>query len=178
MIGLSVDVHSFVEMQEGGRQFAVLVDWRPGPNKGLILQHPLFDKLLDDQQTSRTLPDLSYLHQTTCPTPRPSDENYIDPLATDPQGEGVRQTLAGRNGAGQHSRRQYRLDGDRAGIVRRRDRPHARRGCRQTLFSSGLVGCRMIAILSTVLWAFVVRVLREPSRTQSRSAVAGEELRP
>ena len=54
VIGLSVDVHRFVKMQEKKRQFAVLVDWRPGPNKGLILQHPLFDKFLE--RAPRTYP--------------------------------------------------------------------------------------------------------------------------
>jgi hypothetical protein len=54
VVALIVEVGRFVDFQRGDQQFAVLVDWRDGAgdgndDKGLILQHPLFDKMLVDQ---------------------------------------------------------------------------------------------------------------------------------
>ncbi len=87
IIGLSVDVHRFVKMQEKKRQFAVLVDWRDGPNKGLILQHPLFDKFLEDQENVPDRFQTYRLREEDLPDTETKEENYVDPLAKDPEGK-------------------------------------------------------------------------------------------
>jgi hypothetical protein len=106
VVALTVEVGRFAELRggkndggnNGGKdQFAVLVDWREGENQGVILQHPLFRKLLkqrgklpdrfkDRRVESNVLPDEN--------DPR-GEENYVDPLAEDPDGaEYDRQWLA------------------------------------------------------------------------------------
>ena len=51
VVAMTVEVGRLVEslLHGGERQFAVLVDTREGDNPGVILQHPLFDKLLAKQ---------------------------------------------------------------------------------------------------------------------------------
>jgi len=49
VVALTVEVGRFAELQSGGDQFAVLVNWREGDYKGVILQHPLFDELIAEQ---------------------------------------------------------------------------------------------------------------------------------
>src|SRR5205085_11471141 len=48
IVGMAVDVGRFAKLEARQNHYAVLLDWRDGPYKGLILQHPLFDKVLDD----------------------------------------------------------------------------------------------------------------------------------
>ena len=86
VIGLSVDVHRFVKMTDKKRQFAVLVDWRAGPNKGLILQHPLLDKFLEDQKNVPDRFQTYRLREEDLPDTQAKEENYVDPLAKDPEG--------------------------------------------------------------------------------------------
>ena len=62
VVAMTVEVGRFVDcLRGGGKQFAVLVDNREGEHKGVVLQHPLFDKLLDSQRnlpaSERKLPD-------------------------------------------------------------------------------------------------------------------------
>ena len=89
VINLSVEVGNFVDLLSGSDQFAVLVDAREGQSKGRILQHPLFDKLLEEQGE---LPDRFNDYQV-----KPefllaghdagaSFTNYVDPVADDPTG--------------------------------------------------------------------------------------------
>ena len=49
VVALTVEVGRFVELEGGKDQFAVLVDRRDGPNQGVVLQHPLFDRLLAER---------------------------------------------------------------------------------------------------------------------------------
>jgi len=50
VIALMVEVGRFAEFREGEQQFATLVDWRDGPDKGVILQHPGLERLLLDAE--------------------------------------------------------------------------------------------------------------------------------
>jgi hypothetical protein len=48
-VALMVEVGQFVEFEgENPNQFAILVDWRKGRNRGLVLQHPKLEKLLEE----------------------------------------------------------------------------------------------------------------------------------
>ena len=49
---------------------------------------------------------------------------------------------------------------------------------RNTLFSRGLLAALLIAILSSALWASVLRVLSETTRSQIRPARSGGEPAP
>jgi hypothetical protein len=149
-------------MQEsaGHRQFAVLVDLRPGPNKGLILQHPLFNKLHEDDK----LPDrLPAYRLTDVPEDGEPRENYVDPLGKHPQGQEYdRRWLAQavpvsmREGnTGWEVIVQESYD---AAIGRTLSR------LKNALFSSFLVAGVLIAVLICLLWAWAVRVWGEPRR--------------
>ena len=54
IVSMAVGVGQFVDMLDLESQFAVLVDARPGEFQGVILQHPLYDKLIAE---GKPLPD-------------------------------------------------------------------------------------------------------------------------
>jgi serine/threonine protein kinase len=174
VIGLSVDVHRFVKMQEKKRQFAVLVDWRAGPNKGLILQHPLFDKFLEDQKNVPDRFQTYRLREEDLPDTQAKEENYVDPLAKDPEGGeydkhwlAKQQSVSIRDGyTGWIVIVQESYEGAIGNTLER---------LKSSLLARGLVAVALIAGLSAVLWAFVIRSLREPARGAPRTAAAGEE---
>jgi len=86
VVALTVKVGQLLELPGLENQFAVLVDRREGQNKGLILDHPLFNKLLAEQGK---LPDRfkDYrLAETELPIHPHQREDYRDPLAADPEG--------------------------------------------------------------------------------------------
>ncbi|NLY02580.1 MAG: serine/threonine protein kinase [Rhodopirellula sp.] len=88
VVALTVKVGNFVDFERRNRkQFAVLVDWRDGPNKGIILQHPLFEEM--ENATGR-VPDRfkDYRISATSLPASPSRRQFFhDPMAADPQGK-------------------------------------------------------------------------------------------
>jgi hypothetical protein len=88
VVALTVEVGRFVELLGGEDPFAVLVDWRPGPHQGTILQHPLYDEL---RRRQGRVPErfLDY-HLTAAELPSAENssrrQNYRDPLAADTAG--------------------------------------------------------------------------------------------
>jgi hypothetical protein len=92
VVGMSIELGRFLELrgadqaQDGDHQFPVLVDWRDGENKGVILQHPLFDRLAAQQGA---LPDrFKELRLASGDLPRRTSrmEDYRDPVGDDPEG--------------------------------------------------------------------------------------------
>jgi len=96
ILAITIEVGRFVELrgQENEyAQFAVLVNHREGKNKGVVLQHPLFDKLLRAQSNlpmnRRRLPDRVKEYRIKAddlPDAPDRREHYRDPLAVDPEG--------------------------------------------------------------------------------------------
>lgn len=88
VVALTVRVNRFVQLKGDERQFPVLVDLRPGDHTGMILQHPLFDRLSADGQW---LPE-HFQHYRLRPEEFPSHANparqrdYHDPIAQAPEG--------------------------------------------------------------------------------------------
>ncbi len=174
VIGLSVDVHRFVEMQENKRQFAVLVDWRVGPNKGLILQHPLFNKLHDDEQSTD---HLQKYRLTQMPVHDSEFENYIDPMAKDPQGKEFDKHWLAKTAPVSIR------DGNTGWMVIMQESydgaiGHTLEKLRHTVSSRSLMAGGLIAILSTVLWAFVIRVVNDPTRSSGKHGDGRLESNP
>jgi eukaryotic-like serine/threonine-protein kinase len=174
VIGLSVDVRQFVK-QESKRPFVALVDWRPGPNKGLILQHPLFEKLLaDHKQVPDRFPTYRLKDDSELPDSQAARENYIDPLAKDPQGkEYDKHWLAA-------AARVSIRDGQTGWIVIVQESYDGAIGStleklKQSLFARSLLAGGLIAVLSTLLWALVIRALGEPTRSMIRPPAPTEE---
>ncbi len=88
VVAVTAEVGKFIELKRGENQFAVLVNNREGDNKGVVLQHPLFDKLVEASDDKK-LPDRfkSYrVNGDDLPDIQPRQENYADPLAVDPDG--------------------------------------------------------------------------------------------
>lgn len=50
IVAMSIDVGKFTSLEPAEHQFAVLVDGRDAPTQGVILQHPLYDKLLQNSE--------------------------------------------------------------------------------------------------------------------------------
>ena len=87
VVSLLVKVGRFVIWEKGENQNAVLADWREGAHKGLILQHPVLDLLLEEKKrVPNTLTefkvDVDNISQPPC---RVTD--YHDPLAQPQNGK-------------------------------------------------------------------------------------------
>jgi len=96
VVALTVELGRFVDLQGRDEQFAVLVDWRDGPNKGVILQHPLFDHLLEQQGR---LPEHITQYRVTAddlPDTQSRERHYTDPLAAAPEGHPYRRQWLAR----------------------------------------------------------------------------------
>jgi len=165
VIGVVVEVGQFVQLQSGDKQFAVLVDLRRGKDHGLVLQHPLFDELIDKYDR---LPDRMHsyrLSAETLPEKKELRENYSDPLGRDPEGsEYDRHWLA------EIARVSIR-DGQTGWVVIVQESYDGAIGrtlsrLKESFRSSGVLAVTLIAVLSTGLWGFVIRVL---GQQQSRS---------
>jgi hypothetical protein len=88
VVALTVEVGRFVELLGGDDPLAVLVDWRPGPHQGAILQHPLYDTL---RRRDGRIPERFFDYRLAAGDLPARDnpsrcKNYRDPLAADPEG--------------------------------------------------------------------------------------------
>ncbi len=159
VMGMTVEVGHFVELNRRAEQFAVLVDMRPGNDRGLILEHPLFDKLIDEHGK---VPDrfLQYRLQgdRLLDGSKERGANYVDPLGEDPEGgEYSKHWLAGVANVSL-------VDGNTGWQVIVQEPYDQAIGrtlddLRSGLWLSGLLALAVIAVLSTALWSFVIRVL-------------------
>ena len=172
ILAASANVDRFLDIPKARpEQFAVLVDWRDGPNKGLVLQHPLFEKLRGGNrevprrfQSYRLredeLPDLSAARLR---------ENYVDPLSRDPEGKAYDvHWLAEAAPVALHDGQtgfvvivQESYEGAIGGTLQRLE---------DRLFSTSLVAGVSIALATGILWALVVRSLgrRRPAAGSER----------
>ena len=73
------------EVENGSERFDVLVDLREGENKGLILQHPLLDKLRQEGELPERLRKIR-LTEGNLPDNDERRKNYRDPFAQDVDG--------------------------------------------------------------------------------------------
>ncbi len=86
IVAMTVEVGRFIQFPGDENQFAILVNNRDGEHKGVVLQHPLFDKLLAEQPR---LPDRfknSRVRADRLPDTPARAEDYCDPLSFDPEG--------------------------------------------------------------------------------------------
>ncbi len=89
VLAVTVDIGVFVHFEEGTEYFfAVLVDGRSGDSEGMILEHPLFEKILEH---SGRLPDSFSRQRVDSQTLRAGGmTNYQDPLGLTPEGQSYR----------------------------------------------------------------------------------------
>ena len=50
IVGCAVEMGNFVDFEDGNGQYAILIDNRPGDNTGVVLEHPLFEQLMNSGQ--------------------------------------------------------------------------------------------------------------------------------
>jgi hypothetical protein len=162
VVGMTVEVGRFVQFEGGPSHFAVLIDQRAGQHQGLVLQHPLFDKLLE---ADGRLPDRfrEYrLRREDLPTSDDRQARYVDPLGHDPQGhEYDRHWLAAT------AQVQVR-DADSGWVVVVQQSYEAAIGqtlaeLRRGLWLQGLLALGLVAAFSAALWVIVIRYLAEPT---------------
>jgi eukaryotic-like serine/threonine-protein kinase len=157
VVGLTIEVASLVNLDREGREEAVLIDMRDGTKGGLILEHPLFERLVDEHGK---VPDrlLNYRLNVKQLPEQEERRNYVDPLGEDPEGADYRQHwLASWSPVGIRS--------GNTGWVVIVEKSYSRAigttldDLRHTAWSNGLVAMALIAVISTFVWGFVIRVL-------------------
>jgi len=157
VLAMTTEVGRFVQFPNGDEQFAVLVDNRPGENKGVILQHPLFDALLEKEDA---LPERFKNYRVAAddlPDVRQRQEHYSDPLAVDPRGgEFNRHWLARME--------PVRVRGRDTGwlVIVQQDYDFAIRGTLERLsgglIRSGLIALGLIALVMAGLWTMAKKL--------------------
>ncbi len=153
VVALTVEVGRFAELRGRDDQFAVLVDCREGDNEGLILQHPLFDKLLREKGK---LPDRFKDYRIKTGDLPQREEVYTDPMGADPEGsEYNRQWLA--------CTEPVRVRGNDTGwiVIVQEAYATAIGSTLQTLTEGlirwGLLALLMVALMMTGLWGWATR---------------------
>jgi eukaryotic-like serine/threonine-protein kinase len=163
IMGMTIEVGRFIDLNGHGKQFAVLVDMRSGPDRGLILEHPLFEQLIREHGQ---VPDrfLRYrLQDNQLPDGSKDDskerrEHYVDPLGEDAEGAEYNKhwlaemAIVGLNAGNTGWKVIVQESYDQA-IGRTLDE------LRSDLLQKSVIAMVLIAVLSTVLWGFVIRVL-------------------
>ncbi len=171
ILAVSANVDRFLDIPEARpEQFAVLVDWREGPNKGLVLQHPLFEKMRDaNREVPKRFQSYPYLlREEELPEFKATNirENYVDPLSRDPEGKTYDvHWLAEAAPVVLHDGQtgfvvivQESYDGAIGRTLRRLE---------SRLFSTTVIAGVSIAVATGILWALVVRSLGRRRRAAS-----------
>lgn len=169
--GLVMEIGKVAEFEGMDRQFAVLVDMRKGENQGVILQHPLLDRL--QRELGGVPPRFQDYRIRELPSTPDRVQQYHDPFSETAEGEDLRrQWLAQSQPVVVRERDtglavivQEDFDGSigqplrrlRAGLVR---------------YSLGAVA--VVVLVIAALWGLAFRLLQEAS--PQRSLIAG--LRP
>jgi serine/threonine protein kinase len=160
----TVQVGKFVDLSAGEGLYTVLVDWRPGPSRGLILQHPLFDELLT---RAPKLPvrfdDPTYrLNERILPDTRDRQLNYEDPIGRDAEGAEYRgprlATMQPVQVRGQDIGLRMIVQENYQGAM------HPIRVLGMRLVARGLQALAVVSFVITALWGFVILVLNESPR--------------
>jgi hypothetical protein len=165
VVAMTVEVGRLLELRRGAQQFAVLVDRREGANQGVILQHPLYDKLL---AAGDRLPD-RFKERRLAADALPSDDHprqqrdYQDPLAADEAGGDFdRHWLARMEPVAVR-------DEDTGWVVIIQESYDAVIGATLDELSAGLLyqglrGLAMVALLLVGIWLLAARLGGKPAR--------------
>lgn len=106
IVALTVELGSFTGFFNEPHLFAVIVDGRPGDNRGQILQHPLYDQIRPEEEQGLS-EDLNKFRVALDRLGETNNQLYHDPLGRDPRGARYRGDwvaaiapvrLGGRNG--------------------------------------------------------------------------------
>lgn len=165
IVAVTVEMGNFIEFENRRQQFAMLVDGRDGPNRGVILEHPLFTEIL---RSGRSLPDRFGYSRVEPSTIEEQAFQFKDPLAEDPLYEAdVREWVAAKRPV----LRRIAIEGQPTAIVETGLFVIALEDAEQVVQPAHELGDRMakLGLLSLVvvvavvvlLWLSVLRILRE-----------------
>jgi eukaryotic-like serine/threonine-protein kinase len=169
---------TLIHMFEEDRQFAILVDARNGPHAGLILNHPLYQKILSDSSDSNSDDSLKRFEEKPEFRVAPSVladldkgiSDYSDPIAQDEGAAAYRQFYLAAaapisivEGSGDNAKKVN------TGLMIIVQDPY--RGAiggtlgqlRRSLVESGLGALAVVGIVIIGMWWLVVRMFREPT---------------
>ena len=174
LLAVTIELGNFVEFPGTDTQFAVLVDARDGQNKGVILEHPLFNEILSQADVlpshfSQYRVDISQWKEGEV-------RRYQDPLGSDArglafQGEWIAATAPVQFTNAIDAQGDLRAQDTGWIVLVQEDYKTAARPVHvlgQKLVREGLTALGVILAVILALWYFVVRVLGEP----------GQALRP
>jgi hypothetical protein len=181
VVALTVEVGRFVELLGGDDPFAVLVDLRPGPHQGTILQHPLYDAL---HRREGRIPERFFDYRLTS-ADLPSADNprrrqdYRDPLAADAEGRDYRghwlameEPIVVR---GREMGWRVIVQGGYARVI-----GSTLDELRGSLVRYGLLAAAMVLAILAGLWAAALRLLgeRSPARLSVSPGESSEHATP
>jgi eukaryotic-like serine/threonine-protein kinase len=160
VVAMTMELGRLIDLQlrEGEEQFAVLVELRPGDNTSVVLQHPLFNKMiakygkLDDRfKNYRVTAD-------NLPNVPERQEYYVDPLGADKDGEELyhRHWLARMEPV-----KVYGKDTGWVVIVQEAYKPaigYTLRDLRNGLFRYGIAALAMITLVIAALWIWTLKM--------------------
>jgi hypothetical protein len=180
VVALTVELGRLGEMlggSEGVRQFNVLVDGREGDSRGVILQHPLFMHLL--QQQGYLDAEFSTAKKYRVPLDLWGQRQlYVDPLGRHPQGQVYRRRWIA-------AKRQVLLEpekGEGTGssaspqdtgliVIVQEDYDMAAApiyNLGRSLVRQGLLAFSVVMLVVGILWYFVTRAIRDPNESLRR----------
>lgn len=174
VVALTMEVGRFGELQGSDDQFAVLVDWRDGDNKGVILQHPLFDQLLADRGSIPDRFKQYRLAHTDLPVGVARTRNYLDPLSEDPDGKAFRKhwlaqmepvVLRGQDSGWLVIIQESYDTAIGASLAR----------LRAALSNYGLIGLAVVVLLLAGLWMLALHLLRDVSARPRGTPARGND---
>jgi hypothetical protein len=177
VIGLTLEMGQILEFHGGplegsDNQFPVLVDWRDGEHKGVILRHPLFDQLVGQQGSVPGRFKDYRLAPADLPNQPARMEHFHDPLSDDPDGKAYdKQWLA--------QMEPVVLHGQETGWIVIVEEAYDRaigeplKELQAELLRFGLGTAAMMLLVVAGLWAMAIRLLNQSTPAQRVTALAG-----
>jgi hypothetical protein len=168
--GLTVEMGNFVDFESADNQYAMLFDQRQGPNRGIILEHPLFEEL---RKKGEAIPvDLA---QSRMPSEVMVIDEFMDPIGATPWGEPYQHrsvigmspvNFTNKNEAGDSREADSGLAVVVAESFDEVIRPSHQLG--ERLARLALIASLFLIGVALVMWWVVVRMLRESRRQLAR----------
>ncbi|MBA2117616.1 serine/threonine protein kinase [Bremerella alba] len=186
IVAMSIDVGKFTSLEPAEHQFAVLVDGRDAPTQGVILQHPLYDQMLENREMVpiRFSEEDKYrvkLDQFEAGTPVVGQ----DPISRDELGEAYDKNwiFAAKRVSLPQRNRQATEDPGSTGlvVVVQEDHQFAVKPIHELgdqLSRQAVLAASLIIIVVVTLWYFVVRALRRVKVGAMASADSSSVIPP
>jgi hypothetical protein len=173
VLALTFNLGDIVEFNSAGgvKQFAVLIDARPGVNQGVILEHPLFDEIRSkggglppEYSQPEHFASIDLLPKEFDPSRPPVP--YKDPLGDAPGGESFSHPWL----AAAAEVELPEAESEVLLVVVQSDAEFVTQPIRElgrTLIREALLAVGAVTLVIGVLWFFVTRMLSEPQRRRT-----------